>query len=124
MKDKTKIATLILRVALGFIFFWFGMDKIINPIDWKGFITPALSKLIFVDLGIFILLLGIIEIILGIMLILGLFTRTASVIVLIHLIMVVMTQGFNQISIRDFGLIAIALYLIMIKSDYLSLKTK
>lgn len=121
MKDKYELTTLILRVGLGFVFFYFGIDKLINPINWKGFITPELMNILFIDINLFILLLGIFEIILGLMLILGILTRTAALIISLHLFLVIITQGFNQISVRDIGLFAMAISLTITGSNYLLL---
>ena len=102
---------LILRLGLGFVFIWFGIDKLINPINWLGYIPPKVAQLIFINLDSFIFLLGIVELILGTLLIIGLYTRIVAFIMAIHLALVVASLGFNEIAARDIGLLSIALYL-------------
>ena len=54
---------------------------------------------------------GIVELILGTLLIIGLYTRIVAFIMAIHLALVVASLGFNEIAARDIGLLSIALYL-------------
>ena len=110
-KITKNIPFLILRIGLGFVFFWFSLDKLINPENWLGYITPFLFSIIPFNLEIFILILGIIEFILGIILFSGYYLKYTSIIVAMHLIVIILSQGFNEITVRDIGLLAIALAL-------------
>ena len=112
---------LILRIGLGLVFFWFGLDKLLNVDNWLGYITPSLDKLIFIDVNTFMFILGIVEIILGILLVIGLFLRIVSIVIAVHLFFVIIFVGFNEISVRDFGLLAIAVALSFNKDKFLSL---
>ena len=114
-------STFILRLGLGFVFFWFGLDKLFNPANWQGYITPTLAKLILVDIKLFILLLGILELVIGLMLILGLFTRLVASAAAVQLLVIIVSLWFNEITVRDIGLFSIALSLIITGSKYLSL---
>lgn len=104
---------LILRIGLGIVFFWFGIDKFINPEFWMSFI-PLWLKLP-ISFELFIYIQGIIEAIIGLLIIIGLFTKIASSIAAIILIVIIASIGFNDISIRDFGLLSIAISLIFLK---------
>jgi len=112
---------LILRLGLGFVFFWFGLDKLLNVDNWLGYITPSLDKLIFIDINTFMFILGGVEIILGVLLIIGLFLRIVSVVIAIHLFFIIISIGFNDISVRNFGLLAIAVALSFNNDKFLSL---
>ena len=108
-------AALMLRLALSFIFIYFGIDKFINPENWIGYARP-LENLLPFSIALFILLLGVIETIIGALLLLGLFTQLASIIAFIMLIAIIFTIPFNEISIRDIALAGIAFYLIFNKT--------
>ncbi len=108
-------SVLILRLALAFVFLYFGIDKFINPENWIGYARPLESLLPF-SIALFILLLGVIETIVGALLLLGLFTELASIVAFIMLIAIIFTIEFNEISIRDIALASIAFYLIFNKT--------
>ncbi len=119
--DKQGLSTFILRLGLGFVFSWFGLDKLLNPQNWQGYITPALAKLIFIDMSLFILLLGILELVIGLMLLLGLFTRLVASVAAVQLLVIIISLWFNEITVRDIGLFSIAVSLILNSSNYLAL---
>ena len=115
---------IVLRLGLGLVFTWFGLDKLINPSNWLGYITPKVAQFIFINLNSFIFILGIIEIMLGILLIIGLYTRIVALIMAIHLTLVIISIGFNDVAVRDIGLLSIALYLSLITLKRQNIKKK
>lgn len=110
-KKITLDSFLLLRIGLGFVFFWFGLDKLIHPGNWVVYITPFLSSIIFFDITLFLFMLGTIEIIFGILLWAGWKLRIVSLLISIHLFLIIIFTGFNEITIRDIGLLSIALAL-------------
>ena len=102
---------LLIRLGLGFVFFWFGIDKFIHPALWIGWIPQYVLSLIPIFPGIFIFLLGVIETILGALLLLGVIVRLVALISAIHLLAIIFSLGFNDIVVRDIGLLAMALSL-------------
>ncbi|MBS3151756.1 DoxX family membrane protein [Candidatus Woesearchaeota archaeon] len=114
MNKKIKIhPNFLLRLGLGFVFIWFGIDKLLNPENWIGYITPFLSSIIFFNLNGFIYLLGFIELLLGILLLTKWKLKFISLLISIYLFIVIISQGFNEITVRDIGLFTMALSLFM-----------
>lgn len=109
-KNNYKFST-ILSTGLGFVFFWFGLDKLLNPENWLGYITPFLSSLIFFNLNIFLYLLGVIEFALGVLLFTKWKLKLISLLISIHLFLIIIFSSFNEITVRDIGLLSIALAL-------------
>ena len=62
--------------------------------------------------------------IIGAMLLLGMLTRIASTLAALHLIAVIVTIGYNDISIRDFGLLLATISVLLHGSDNWCLDNK
>lgn len=102
MKDYTKIGITILRLALAFVFLWFGFSQIGNTAQWVGIVPAWATNL--APAGTLVILNGIFEIGSGIMLAFGIFTSFFAIILGIHLFVIATSFGFSAIGVRDFGL--------------------
>ncbi len=118
MNQKT-LGLLLLRVGLGGVFLWFGIDKFIHPGIWVHYIPSWFPMLI--PVSIFVLLMGIVETLVGLMLLAGFYTRIAAVIAALMLIPIMMSLGYNEIGVRDFGLFLLALGLSFLGAGELSI---
>jgi uncharacterized membrane protein YphA (DoxX/SURF4 family) len=109
-----KHATLVLRIGLAFVFGIFAVDKIFQAplhVAWFAWIPPWLS---FIPQNLFLYGLGAVEFVLALMLIGGKFVRLAALACATFLLGVVLSFGINEITVRDIGLIAMALALAML----------
>jgi len=105
-------STAIIRIGLALVLLWFGIDEIINPEDWFGYIPLWLNGVLPFSLGTFIFLNGIFEVILGALLLSGFFTRIVAFVAALHLLSITIAVGYNDIAVRDFGLTLMAVSLI------------
>ena len=80
-----------------------------------------MKSLIPISINSFMDLQGTIEVLVGIFLIIGLFTRITSYLSSIILIVVIISVGFNNISLMDVGLLSISISLIYLNSGKLSI---
>ncbi|MEK6812715.1 MAG: DoxX family membrane protein, partial [Nanoarchaeota archaeon] len=79
MQLDRKFANFLLRVVLGIVFAYAGAMKILHFFNLVPYVYPPLDKILtFLPLNTSGLLLGILEFIIGILLILGLWTRVAA----------------------------------------------
>ena len=92
-----------LRIVMSLIFLYFGYQQITSPESWTGFIPSAFlifgltaNKLVIAN--------SIIELCLGTLMLIGLYTRLSSFILALHLFGIAFSIGFNPLGIRDFGL--------------------
>lgn len=99
----TKYSTAILRLSMGLVFLYFGFQQIISPDSWAGYVPSFVSNIIVTTNNV-VVMNGILEITLGIFLVLGLYTRFASLILSFHLFLITLSIGFEPTGIRDFGL--------------------
>ena len=109
-----KFASLILRIGLGLVLLYFGINQLIDPSKWTTLLPSFLGE------G-FIIFNGIFEIVLATFLILGLFTRVAALIFALHLILIMTQLGYGDSMARDLGLFFSTIALAFLGSDYLSL---
>ena len=92
-----------LRIVMSLIFLYFGYQQITSPESWTGFIPSAF--LIFgMTANNLIITNSIIELCLGTLMLIGLYTRLSSFILALHLFGIAFSIGFNPLGIRDFGL--------------------
>lgn len=112
-------APILLRIGLSIVFLWFGIHQIINPESFLGYV-PALfdthpntmmhehplQSLHTLPITPHILIMGngFFETILGILLITGIFIRVVALLLSLHLVGIMVSLGYNDIAVRDFGL--------------------
>ncbi|MBP7671096.1 DoxX family membrane protein [Candidatus Gracilibacteria bacterium] len=101
--DLEKWSERVLRWGMALVFLWFGANQLMDSSMWEGFVP-----LWIVDLGLSAKMLvmanGVMELILGTMLLFGVFVRVAALILALHLMGIAATIGFNATGVRDFGL--------------------
>ncbi|MBI2667180.1 DoxX family protein [Candidatus Woesearchaeota archaeon] len=119
-----KYTQLILRIGLGVVFFWFGIDKFINTEFWIGFVPDSIKNILPINLILFMYLQGIIESLIGILILIGFYTKIASFFAALILIGIIFFLGISDITIRDFGLLSIAVSLIFAGAGNLSLDNR
>ena len=102
--------TLILRIGLGLTILWFGVNQLMSPQDWVGWV-PAWTAALGLAPETVVFLNGLFETIFAALLILGLWVRIAASLLFLHMILIIIDIGFNEIGVRDFGLAAALLAL-------------
>lgn len=112
-------APVVVRVAVSFVFLWFGISQLVNPESFLGYLPgwvhspPAamqhMHALQFLhDISgaphWAIMGNGAFETLFGALLLAGLFTRISALLLSIHLALIGASLGYNDILIRDLGL--------------------
>ena len=108
------LAHLILRLAIASVLLWFGLDNMLHPLAWSGYVPHWLP----VDAVKFTFYNGIGEVILGIFLAIGLFTRIAAILAALHVLTVIVAVGYRDIAVRDFTIMLAAVSLALTKPSY------
>jgi len=103
---------------------WIGIDEILNPENWFGYIPSWIYSILPFSLQTFIFLNGIFEIMIGILLLLGVYTRIVAFIATLYLLVISLSIGYNDIAIRDLGLTMMAISLIFSGAGTFSLDNK
>jgi len=119
-KDISKYAPVIARLGVGIVFFIFGIWQLSNPSSWFGYIPDFI-----LNAGIFpgyvIFFNGILDFLIGFALLTGFFLRPAAALGILHLIITTTTLGFNDVSVRDFGLLVVLISVFLHGPDYFCL---
>ena len=123
IKNK-KYSIDIIRIGLALVLLWFGIDEVINPEYWFGYAPAWLSSILPFSLKSFFILNGTFEIIMGTLLLVGIYTRIVAFIVALHLLSITLSIGYNDVAVRDFGLTMMAVSLIFSGAGVLSLDNK
>lgn len=105
----------ILRVGLAVTFLWIGILILKDPIGWGGFISPWAEKLLPTPIETAMIGTAILDIFVGIFLLIDVWTWFVALVGAIHLIIVLTVSGINAITVRDIGLLAGAVAIIMQK---------
>jgi len=117
-----KYASLVTRLGISFVFIWFGINQLINP-DWfMGYLPDFILQGNYSNTAIIIN--GLFDLTMGTLLLLGLFVRTAALLIIFHLIGIILTLGYNDIAIRDAGLAIVTFGLFLGGGDQWCLDTK
>ncbi|MEK7611859.1 MAG: DoxX family membrane protein [Patescibacteria group bacterium] len=103
-------APLVLRLTISFVMLWFGLNQVLNPESWTGFVPAWITDVGF-DPVTFIYLNGAAEIILGSLLALGIATRVIAFLLFLHMTGIVIEVGLTPIGVRDIGLAGALLFL-------------
>lgn len=106
----------ILRIGLSLVFLAFGFMQVTSPDNWTGFIPEFLVSTI-LTANNWVMLNGILELVLGVFLLLGIYVRFSSAVLAIHLLFITLSIGFSPIGIRDFGLTIATLVLFFNGAD-------
>lgn len=108
------------RIGMSIVFLWFGVNQLIHPeffIVW----LPAEVQYIPIKPETFVFLNGGFEVIFGVQLFLGVFTRISSLLLGLHLAGITYTIGLSEVGIRDFGLTLATLTIFLTPIDRLTI---
>jgi uncharacterized membrane protein len=105
--QRNNLPKYLLIAALAFVFIYFGIDKFINPIIWIGFMPPWMDGLMGMSLNTWLLITGVTEIIFGAMLFVPnrRVQQAGTILIALHLVAILTQIGWNDIAIRDIGLL-------------------
>ena len=97
-----KYAPVIVRLGMSAVFLWFGFSQFANTANFLGYLPDFLFKSKFASEAV--MLNGSFEIIFGIMLAAGVFTKWVALLLGVHLVMIASSLGYSETAVRDFGL--------------------
>ncbi len=123
MNQFKSFAPSFLRIGISLVILWFGSEQLLHPDLWTAFLPSWAKSLPFSQIT-FIYFNGSLEVVMGLLLIIGLFTRIVSIILALHLLGIVFTLGYNDIAVRDFGLFIALISIFLYGADDYSLDTK
>ncbi|MBI2635725.1 DoxX family membrane protein [Candidatus Peregrinibacteria bacterium] len=103
----------ILRVGVGITFLWIGILIYRAPDDWAALIQPWAAHLIPGSMRAAMLQTAVLDIVIGLLLVIGMWTWLGALLASLHWIVVLITVGITEITSRDIGLLAASIALML-----------
>ncbi len=103
----------IVRVGVAITFLWIGVLIFRNPESWGSYLQPWAAGLLPMSLVDAMIGTAYLDIAIGGLLLLDYLTWVAAALASIHLIIVLVTSGITDITVRDIGLLAATLALLV-----------
>ncbi|HLD06443.1 MAG TPA: DoxX family membrane protein [Candidatus Nanoarchaeia archaeon] len=111
--ELREYAPIVTRIGLSAVFLWFGISQLADPGYFLGYVPDALAA----QGETLLLANGIFETVFGSLLLLGLFTRIAALLLGLHLLGIAGGLGYNDIAVRDIGLTLAAFSVALFGAD-------
>ena len=135
-----KYSPAVLRIGISLVFLWFGVNQlIINPESFIGYLPTFLqdhpdgiphehplqfAHSLPLAAHLIISLNGLFEIIFGTLLLLGFFVRISAGLLAVHLFFIALSLGYNDVAVRDFGLLAATIAVFLNGDDEFAFRRK
>ena len=103
----------ILRVGLAITFLWIGILIFKTPEAWGSYLQPWAAGLLPIPIKTVMIGTAIFDIVVGIFLLIDSFTWFVAFLASLHLAIVLTVSGIDAVTVRDIGLLAAALALMM-----------
>ncbi|MFH1916379.1 MAG: DoxX family membrane protein [Nanoarchaeota archaeon] len=116
---KEEYGRFLLRWSMALVFIIFGIMQVYAPTNWTGFVPAFVANIL--SPATIVLINGSVEIFLGLLLLFGLYTRIAALILGLHLFGITLSLGLSPLALRDFGLSLATLSLVFLGPDRLCL---
>ena len=124
LQKLEKYARPTLRIGLCLVFFYFSSQQFMDPDYWASSYVPQWALPFGLSAKTVVLFNACAELIFGILLLLGLFTRISALILSIHLFFITISLGYSELGARDFGLMIATFSVFMSGPDQYCLDKK
>jgi uncharacterized membrane protein YphA (DoxX/SURF4 family) len=104
---------LVLRLGLAALFLWFGFSQLLDGLNWVGWVPMWAVELLNIPPAMIVLGNGAFEVVAGGLLAFNILTRWAALALAVHLAVITVEIGMNEIGVRDFGLTMATLALVI-----------
>lgn len=113
MKKFAAKYPLVMRLFLGFVLLWFGVQEILNPRYWSGYVPQMAIDVLPIPILPFVQGHGVVLAFLAVCFFFRFHLRYVGVIALLVLLSIIggliSMNGFNEIVVRDIGIFGLAL---------------
>ncbi len=117
MEKYSKYGPLVLRIGLSAVVLWFSVSQFLGAQDWVAYVPDSIVSMFGVSALTLVYLNAIFELVFGVMLLLGIFTRISALLLALHLFEISYIVGYGQTGVRDFGLAVAILSIFFTGSD-------
>lgn len=96
-------APVVLRIGMALVILWFGVQQIVDVDSWVAYL-PSWTAGLPVSQADLVYFNGAFEVVFGVFMLIGFYTRFVSLILALHLFHIASMVGYGAIGVRDFGL--------------------
>lgn len=121
---KKEAAPIVIRIAMAIVFLWFSSQQFMDAEAWTRLIPAWLTSLTGMSATTVVTLNATFELIFGLALLAGYFTRTVAILLALHLLSIIIQLGYGGIAVRDFGLMFAMVSVFLYGADRWSLDTR
>jgi len=122
MDSYQKFAFPAVRLGIAGVLLWFGFAQLLGEsLVWEAFIPEFIVSITGISAATLVLLNALSEIIFGVLILLGLFTRIAALLMTLHIAFIALSLGHNSVAVRDWGLVFAILGIFLHGPDLLSI---
>lgn len=109
-------ARFLLICGLAFVFLYFGIDKLVHPVVWIGWMPPWMEGLGGFTSVEWLKAVAVGEIVIGVLMLIPFraLQKVGAFLAALHLIAVLTQTGWNDIAVRDIGLLFMAMSLLLL----------
>ncbi len=112
LQSYSRCTPIFLRIGLAVVFFYAAISSFLSPNDWSGYLPAFLREII--PANVLLLIFSVVEVILAIWLLTGVYVRFAALVCVVMLLGIVISNfSLLPISFRDIGLMFAALALVV-----------
>lgn len=112
------------RYGLAVVFLTFGVMQWADPTSWLGYLPAYAHGMLGLSDTTLIYLNGTFDFVIGLFLALGLLIRLFGAIAFFHLLGIILSMGWNEVAVRDIGLMVVCVSVFLRGSDDWSLDRK
>ena len=95
-----------LRIGLAVTFLWIGVLILRNPEAWGGYMKPWVAGLLPIPIAQVMVGPAILDMAIGVFLLINFLSRLTAIVGAIHLAVILIVSGITDITVRDIGLLA------------------
>ena len=114
--QRNLIAQFLLTAALVLVFGYFGIDKFVHPELWLGWIPLWMDNVLGLPREMWLKVIGASEAFFALLLLIPLrrVRMTGAILIALHLVAILTQVGWNDIAVRDLGLLLASLSLLFL----------
>ena len=108
--QRQRIAQILLTIGLVLVFGWFGIDKLIEPLLWRGYMPRWMDGLMGMPVDTWLVVVGVGEMAMALLLLIPIrkVRMAGAALIALHLVVIVaqlfIDSGWNDLVVRDIGL--------------------
>ena len=94
----------VLRYGIVAVVLWFSLQQFMHASDWIAYVPDGAVSLSHLSAITLVYINAVIELVLGVLLLVGWQTRIVAFLMALHLVDIMYIVGYGEIGVRDFGL--------------------